>query len=328
MRIDVYAHLLPPTLRRAVLGGASSSPDLVNWESLRPLCDLGDRLRSLDEHAIDVQFVCTPSPPLESLFSPARAQELAVLANDGMAEIVGEHPRRFRGIATIPIVDPEWAVGELRRSVLELGLAGPLLYTHVNGRPLDSPHLAPFWQELETLDVPAWLHPDRPRTTGDYRGEADSRYGLFLVLGWPYETSMAMARLVLSGIIARHPRLTIIAHHGGAMIPFFHRRIEMNYQRAGQRRIPALDDDAVDIPRDLRRFYVDTVLQGASAALAGAIDFFGPEQVMFATDMPFGPEDGRQFALGSISSVEGLGAEHRTAIFSENARRLFKIEHD
>lgn len=327
MRIDVFSHLLPEELRHTVLREAAPSADLVNWSSLAPLFDLERRLDQLDEHSIDLQFVSTPSPPLESMFEGGRAMRLAELANDGMAKLVRERPDRFRGVATIPLLDPVWAVEELRRSVRELGLVGPLVYTHVRGRALDAPELEPFWDEAQALGAPVWLHPDRSRSAADYAGEAESRYGLFLVLGWPYETSIAMARLVLSGVIARHPGLAVIVHHGGAMIPFFHRRIETNYE-GGQRRIPDLDDESVDVPRDLRRFYVDTVLQGATAALQASISFFGSDRVMFATDMPFGPEDGRRFTLGSVESVDGLGTETRDAIFSENARRLLNIESD
>lgn len=324
-RIDAFAHLLPAELRGKVLDSAAPSADLVNWAGLEPLYDLDHRLADLDEHAIDVQFVTTPSPPLESLFDTPTTLRMAELANDGMAKAVGELPERLRGVATIPLVDSGWAVRELRRSVLELGLAGPLVYTHVRGRAIDHPDLEPFWAEAEALGVPVWLHPDRARKDGDYVDEPNSRYGLFLVLGWPYETSIAIARLVLSGVIARHPGLHVIVHHGGAMVPFFHRRIEMNFLRGAQGRVPDLEDEAIDVPRDLRSFHVDTVLQGASAALDAAISFYGDERVLFATDMPFGPEHGRKFARSAIESIELLDPDQRRAIFSENAYGLFQL---
>src|SRR5690606_5321977 len=123
---------------------------------------------------------------------------LAELANDAMAKTTGEMPERLRGVATVPLVDPVWAADELRRSVLDLGLAGALVYTHVRGRALDDPALEPFWAEAEALGTPVWLHPDRALPGGDYVDEDQSLFGLFLVLGWPYETSIAVARLVLS----------------------------------------------------------------------------------------------------------------------------------
>jgi predicted TIM-barrel fold metal-dependent hydrolase len=134
-----------------------------------------------------------------------------------------------------------------------------------------------------------------------------------------------MARLVLSGVMARHPALDVIVHHGGGMIPFFHRRIEMNYWE-GQRRVPSPADASIDIGRDLRRFYVDTVLQGATSALTTCVDFFGPERVLFATDMPFGPDDGLQFARGSIESVCDLPSAQSEAIFCDNAVELLGID--
>jgi aminocarboxymuconate-semialdehyde decarboxylase len=325
MRIDAFAHGLPPAFRGAVLREVDEGHDLVNWHSLRRLFDVDERLKLMDELGIDVQIVTTPSPPLEAMFEPEAACRLAEIANQEMARLVSEHPHRFLGVATVPLVEPEWAVAELRRAVMELGLVGPLIYTHVNGRALDQPELEPFWVEAEKLSVPVWLHPDRPKSSPDYVDEDHSRYGLFLVLGWPYETSIAMARLVLSGVIARHPNLDIIVHHGGGMIPFFHRRIELNYQE-GQRRVPMPEDDAVDLKRDLRRFYVDTVLQGATSALATAVDFFGSDRVLFATDMPFGPDDGLQFARGSIESIGQLPPAQREVVFGDNAIKLFGID--
>ena len=323
MRIDAFAHALPVELRGAVLGRLSSS-DLVNWSNLSGLIDLESRLGLMDCLGIDVQVLTTPSPPLESMFDVNTACRLAELANEGMAKLVREQPDRLRGVATLPLVDPAWAIVELQRAVHDLGLEGPLIYTHVNGRPLDGPELEPFWTAVEELGVPVWLHPDRPRAIPDYSGEEESLYGMFLVLGWPYETSVAMARLVLSGVMARHPRLRILVHHGGAMIPFFHKRIEMNYQK-GQGRVPAVVDESVDIGRDLRRFYVDTVLQGARGALDAAILFFGADHVLFATDVPFGPNGGLDFAEASLHSVDRLPLQEREAIFAGNATDLLGI---
>jgi uncharacterized protein len=325
MRIDAFAHGLPPRFRDAVLEEVDGDHDLVNWHFLKRLFDVDERLALMDELGIDVQIVTTPSPPLETMFEPETACRLAALANREMARLTARYPDRLLGVATVPLVDPDWAVREVRHAVTELGLLGPLVYTHINGRSLDQPILEPFWHEVEKLGAPVWLHPDRPSNSGDYIDEEDSRYGLFLVLGWPYETSVAMARLVLSGVIARHPNLDIILHHGGGMIPFFHRRIEMNYE-AGQRRVPLPVDDSIDIGRDLRRFYVDTVLQGATSALATSVDFFGSDRVLFATDIPFGPGDGLQFARGSIESVEHLPERQREVILGENAVKLFGFD--
>jgi len=325
MRIDAFAHGLPPRFREAVLDAADEIGDLVNWVTLNRLFDVDERLALMDQLGIDVQILTTPSPPLETMFEPDIACRLAELANREMANLVGQYPDRLRGVATIPLVDPGWAIREIRHAVTELGLLGPLVYTHVIGRSLDQRAFEPFWDEVESLGAPVWLHPDRARTSPDYADEEASRYGLFLVLGWPYETSVAMARLVLSGVMARHPNLEIIVHHGGGMIPFFHRRIEVNYQ-AGQRRVQAPIDGAVDIGRDLRRFYVDTVLQGATSALTTSIDFFGSDRVLFATDMPFGPGDGLQFAQSSLESVEQLPEQQREVILGENAIKLFGID--
>lgn len=324
-RIDAFAHALPIELRTSVLDRASSNSDLVNWANLRTLFDTEARLELMDSLGIDVQVLTTPSPPLETMFDVGTTRYMAQKANDAMARLVGEQPSRFRGVATVPLIDPDWAIEELQRCVHDLGLLGPLVYTHVQGRPLDDPGIEPFWDAVEELGAVTWIHPDRPRTTPDYATEDESRYGMFLVLGWPYETSVALTRLVLSGVMARHPRLEILAHHGGAMIPTFHKRIEMNF-RGGQARVPGLTDESIDIDRDLRRFYVDTVLQGSDGAVESAIRFFGPGRVLFATDIPFGPGEGRDFARSSLESVERLPGDLRRSILGENARSLLDLE--
>lgn len=323
MRVDAFAHALPEALRSAVFQRLGSVRErLASWVKLRPLFDIGARLRLMDEHDIDLQIVTTPSPPLDVLFGGAELKRFARIANDAMAELTERHADRLRAVATVPLRDVEWAVEETRRAVEQLGMVGVLVYADPAGRPLDDPALEPFYRAVEELDVPLWLHPERGPSRPDYDGERRSRYSLHFLLGWPYETSIAVARLVMSGTLSRHPRLRVLVHHAGAMIPFLANRIAMLYQ-------PSADGGPPKhaIVDEFRRLYVDTVTWGSVPALTTALELFGPEHMLFATDAPFGPEEGRAFVRAMAEAVERLPVteSERTLIVSGNAATFCRI---
>jgi aminocarboxymuconate-semialdehyde decarboxylase len=209
--------------------------------------------------------------------------------------------------------------------VEELGLHGCQLYTSARGQPLDRPELRPVYEALEELDVPAWLHPERSPRVPDYPGEEESRYGLFLVFGWPFETTIAMARLVFSGTMERHPKLKVIAHHAGAMIPRMANRIRTHYQK-----LPRVDgpEELKDPPIEyFKRFWVDSVTQGSVSALMSAREVFGSAHILFASDFPFGGNGGRNFIELEMGAVAALpvSEEEKKAIWSGNALDLFGI---
>ena len=170
----------------------------------------------------------------------------------------------------------------------------------------------------------------------DYPGEAKSKYEIWQVLGWPYETSVAMARIVFSGMFDRLPEMMIITHHLGAMIPYFEGRVGPLWDQLGTR---TSDEDYSGIlagmkakgrrPIDyFRLFYNDTAVGGARSAIRCGLDFFGADRVLFATDCPFDPEGGPMFIRETIAAVDGLtlAEDERSAIYSRNALRMLKME--
>ena len=112
-------------------------------------------------------------------------------------------------------------------AVGELGALGVQLFSNVNGAPLDDPRFDPILARMEALDRMIWLHPTRDAGRPDYATERESDFGIWWSLGWPYETAAALSRLVYSGQMDRHPRLRVIAHHGGGMVPHFSARLAM-----------------------------------------------------------------------------------------------------
>lgn len=302
----MFSHGMSRELRDMVVGRfPRSEPALSNWWDLDALFDLPVRMRILDANAIDLQIVTVPSPPLESLFNGEELQQMTRVANDSMAEFV-QGSRRLFGTASVPLCDPGFAIEELRRAVESLKLVGPQIFTSSRGIPLDHKTLEPFWFEVERLGVPVWLHPEKKPTEADYPTESSSRYSLFLVLGWPYETSLAMARLVMSGVLERHPGLKILAHHTGAMIPFFSKRIEGRYpvgERLGRVEGPSISGAPLD---GFKRFFVDTAIHGPPSAVMCAYEFFGADRMVIGTDTPFGPRGGTDFCRWGTEIVDEM----------------------
>ena len=170
------------------------------------------------------------------------------------------------------------SLAELERAVRDLGALGFQLHTHVAGRPLDDPAFAPVFAKAEELGCMIWLHPARGPVQPDYLSESVSRYGIWWSLGWPFETAAAMARLVYSGVMQRHPQLKILTHHGGGMLPHFAGRLD-TIQADDQ--IEAFERLGGNPIESFKRFYADTAFFGAGHALRSSYEFFGPDQMLF-----------------------------------------------
>jgi uncharacterized protein len=229
---------------------------------------------------------------------------------------------------------PDASLEEIDRAVVGLGAAGVQVFTNVNGLPLDDPRFEPLFAKMAELDKPIWIHPTRTADWPDYRGEQQSRYEIWWLFGWPYDTAVCMARLVFSGLLERFPQLKLIAHHGGSMVPYFAGRVGPGMDQLGARTTEEqreLLGDAPSLPHRpeeyFRRFYVDTALFGTGSALACSLDFFGPDRMLFASDSPFDPEHGPGYIRSTIANIEGLGlsADTRAQIYEGNARRLLGL---
>jgi aminocarboxymuconate-semialdehyde decarboxylase len=329
-KIDAFAHILPPSYAGR-LEEMTSGPDVSErilgyrpWIREDPaLIDLDARWRTIDRFGDYKQVLTLAVPPLEELGGPAVAVELARRANDELAELVRSYPDRFVGFtAAMPMNDPDAAAAELDRAMSELGAFGPQLHTNVSGVPLDDPGFAVIFDGATSRDGMLWMHPTRSPVWSDYPAESRSQYGIWWSLGWPYETSVAMARLVYSGYFDRYPDLKIITHHAGAMIPHFAGRLAAPLEDPDRAGIMArLKDEPIDY---FRRFYADTAMFGASHAVRCAVEFFGAAHVLFGTDMPLGGPNVVADTLADIDSL-GLDQADRDAILGGNAMKLLGI---
>jgi aminocarboxymuconate-semialdehyde decarboxylase len=333
MIIDVFSHVLPPRYlheRNARSGNRLSNQYGKYFHANPGLTDLDVRFRAMDKYPDVVQLLTIAGPNVESAVDPADAVICARIANDELAELVSTHPDRFAGAAAcLPMSDVDAALKEAERALDELRFRGVEVFTDIRGKPLDSPEFLPLFEMMASRNLPILLHPRRSNTTADYLGESASRYLVYTNFGWPYETSMAMARLAFGGVLEKYPTLKIVTHHAGGMIPYFHRRVElswdfnemrMGYRFDGQR----LTKSPVEY---YRMFYCDTAIQGNTPALMCAYEFFGEDHVLFATDAPYDNQMGERVCRETIAGVEAMDidAAAKRKIFEGNARRLFRL---
>jgi aminocarboxymuconate-semialdehyde decarboxylase len=334
-RLDAYSHVLPRPYFDAMRRYVEDPGALKRWLDLRALHDLDARLRMMREFGEQYQQVLTlSSPPIELLAGPEESWRLARLANESMREICERHPERFPAfVASLPANSTEASMAEIRYAIDELGARGVQLFTNVNGVPLDDPSIEPIFAELARRDLPVWMHPTRSARTPDYATEATSRYEIWWALGWPYETSVAMSRMVFSGLFDRYPGLKVITHHMGAMIPFLEGRIRLGWadqfgSRTDDPTYPSIVGGLRHEPvHYFRGFYADTALSGSAIGTRCGLDFFGVDQVVFASDCPFDPEGGPLYIREMIEVIDGLDIDRtdREKIYSGNLLRLMKL---
>jgi aminocarboxymuconate-semialdehyde decarboxylase len=329
MIIDIYTHILPDRFFQEM---SRVSPKLENigarLRGVKKLFDLDLRFAEMDELGDYRQIISLPNPPLEEIAQGETAQRLSRVANDAMAELCARHPARFPAfVAAVSLDDVDAALKEAERAITTLGARGIQIFTNIAGYPLDEERFKPVFALMAAHDLLIWLHPARSASMPDYASETKSRFEMWWCFGWPYETSVAMARLVFAGVFDRHPELKIVTHHlGGGMIPFFDGRIGAGMEVLGQRTsdedyskiIPSLKRPHLDY---FRAFYADTALFGAGNGLICGLDFFGADRVVFATDAPLGPIAKTLAAIDALDLEDGA----RQKIMVGNAGRLMKM---
>ncbi len=334
MKIDIFNHIFPKIFYDKMM---KVNPDLEDIgkraREVPVIYDLDARFKVMDMFDDYAQVICLASPPIELLAGPDVTPDLAKAANDGMAEYVAKYPDRFPGfIASLPMNNPAACVEEIDRSIKDLKAVGVQVFTNVNGAPLDLPELKPLFERMNVHDLPIWIHPARTAKFPDYLTEDKSEYEIWWTLGWPYETSVAMSRLVFGGYFDAYPNLKIITHHLGGMIPYFEGRVGPGWDQLGAR---TSDEDLSVILKKLKKphleyfkgFYADTAMFGSVSGTKCGLDFFGADNVLFASDSPFDPEKGPGYIRETIKVIDSLPIDEsdRQKIYEGNARRLLKI---
>ncbi|MEK6768544.1 MAG: amidohydrolase family protein, partial [Gemmatimonadota bacterium] len=218
--IDFHNHFYPPAYLDELRAGRSSVRLTTDEESNPVLHYPGDYNVAVPGHrdiayrdgvlahqGVDTQ-VLTFTTPGTHVETPARAVELARLVNDALAAIARERGSRFTALATLPLNDPPASARELRRAMTELGLRGAMLFSNVNGVALADPRYQPLYRAANELDAVLHIHPTAPVGV-----EAMTDYWLMPLVGFPFDTTLAAAKLVFSGVVEKYPRISWVLSH-------------------------------------------------------------------------------------------------------------------
>ena len=332
--IDVYTHIMPAGYLERYEAVQKDRGMAKRIASITMLHDIEARLRLVGQWP-GYQQVISPVPPGPERLGEAKDRPgLARFMNEGLAELCHRHPDAFPAfVAAVPLDDVDAALREIEYACGQLGARGVQIYTNVCGRPLDGPEFDPLFATLAAHDLPAFLHPARSARFADYPDEDKSRYEIWQVIGWPYETAACIARLVFSGVMDRHPGLKIVTHHLGGIIPYLEGRIGPLWDQLGSRSegdensgvLASLKARPIDY---FRRLYAATAVGGRGGAMRCGIDCFGHERVLFASDCPFDPEGGPGFIRDCMRALDAvdLAPGVRSQIASGNARTLLRID--
>jgi 2,3-dihydroxybenzoate decarboxylase len=269
------------------------------------------RLPEMDEYGVDVQVLSLASPGVQMQPDPAVAVEDARRANDFLAATIARHPKRFAGLAALPLQDPERAVRELRRAVTGLGLCGALVNDHTLGHYLDEERYSMVWAELEDLDVPLYLHPGA--VPADRWHVLEGRPELSgATFAWGAATGGHALRLVYGGVFDRFPQAKVILGHMGEFLPFQLTRFDARHADL------ALERPLDRMPSEYfgENIKITTTGVYSHATLIAAVAAVGIDNVMFSIDYPFEPTgesvrflDTAPLAPGELARVAHANAD-------------------
>jgi predicted TIM-barrel fold metal-dependent hydrolase len=324
LRIDCQSHILLAEVKE--LMERRNEPPCIyqkhgqqflvvgNWH--RPVvhkaADLAAKLEDMDRAGIQLAALSTNDPGPEHFGGEAPA--IARIIHDCLADIAKGHPNRFFLLATLPLplLQMEDALRELDRCVELLDFKGILLYSNIVGQFPDEPRFEPLFRRAVELDIPVLLHPPYPVTF-----EQTSGYTLTGGLGLMFDTTIALCRLILSGVFDRHPKLKLVCPHVGGTLPYLIGRID--HQVCTLKR---MNLDLKFKPSDyLKNFvYLDTV-NVLPEVIRFGYDMVGPDRLIFATDHPWVEAD---LGVQNLINLE-LPPGDQAKIFSGNAKQLFKL---
>jgi aminocarboxymuconate-semialdehyde decarboxylase len=322
LKIDIHNHFYPASYFEMIrehgapdyrFATDASGATTIEFRGTRffgvqpPMTDAALRIEEMDRVGVDVQ-VLSLSVPNVYFAAEEREPEIARRINDAYAELIARHPRRFRALASIPMDVPDEASKELARALDELKLQGVLLLSHIRGKPLTDPRFRPFFEEANRRRLFVLIHPMLPVGMAEQLKD----YVLGPLVGFPFDSTLAVARMCFDGLFRDFPHIRFLVPHLGGAIPYLLPRLDQGY-----RDFPATRAK-IDQPPSfyLKRLYFDTVSAGP-ATVAFVRDLVGADRIAFGSDYPHLPGS----MSGAVSTLEasGLSEEEKTKMFSGTA---------
>jgi aminocarboxymuconate-semialdehyde decarboxylase len=329
--IDIHAHLVPQSLWRAADAGTEwygyryepgdgvgvmvSDDKRTSFTSPKVRFTPEERLKDMDTQGVEVQLISIHTPFFGYHLDPTQGRQLAREVNDEIAGMTRRWPRRFAGLATLPVQDVKAAIDELERAVTVLGLQGAELDTMVNGENWDEPRFLPLFKAAEAMGAVLFFH---PQPQHNFMMRLTTRYGLYNSLGVIVEDALVVAILVFGGILEACPALKVCIAHGGGPACFAMGRLDRGWEgRAEARR-------HIDKPPSAyqRRLYYDCVT-GSEAALRFLLDQVGADRVVLGSDWPFVPWNPSPVAW--VQGLASLTQEEKERILWRNLERLLGL---
>jgi predicted TIM-barrel fold metal-dependent hydrolase len=330
LKIDIYNHIFPAKyVENLSKMGLMQAPGTNGGGPLSTLYDLDLRFRVMDRHEglMHVLTMCTLF--WERIVLAGKSVEASRIANDSMAEIVAKYPDRFpAAVACLPLDNMEAALLETDRAIKDLRMRGVQITTPIHDKAIDSKEFWPLYEKMEKYNLPIWIHPIREHDYADYRSEKKSLYRIAGSLGWPYETSVAMVRLAMSGVLEKFPKIKFITHHCGGMVPYYGERIVQFLDSDEARGSATYRQNLTKSPLEyLKMFYNDTALYGNTQGLMCSHEFFGAKKLLFGTDLPFDNQFGSRITRQTINAIEMMPVsdEDKKRIYEDNAREMLRL---
>jgi aminocarboxymuconate-semialdehyde decarboxylase len=270
------------------------------------------RIADMETMGIDMAILSITPPQFFYNLEGNLAIDVSRNQNEQIAAIVRKYPKKFAGMATVPLQNPEAAVAELERAILDLKLKGVHVASNIRGKYLGDPSFLPFFEKVTALDVPVFIHPTNVVGT-----ERMKDFYFPNLIGNPLDTTITGGHLIFSGIFDRLPNLKIILAHAGGLLPY-------NIDRWGHgfKVRPECQEFLKKSPVEyIKKFYYDTISHGPEP-LQYLLSRVGADRVVVGTDYP--ADMGDVTPVKSVNAVK-LAAKGREKIFSKNVISLFKL---
>lgn len=325
LKIDMHNHILPQSIpdfkSEFGYGGFiqlhpkdDGHADMVRddgkfFRTVEPNClNPQARIEDMDRFKVDIQVLSTVPVMFSEWAKPEHTQRVNRFLNEDIAQTVQQYPKRFLGLGTVPLNDPDLGVKELYYCMQELGLKGIQLGSHYGTLNLNDQSLFEFYAEAEKLGAALLVHP------WDMMGkDTMPDYWLPWLVGMPAETSRAICNMIFGGVFEQFPKLRVCFAHGGGSFPATLGRIRHGFKVRPD--LCAVDNNK-DPKEYLGKFWIDSITHDP-IMFKYIVELLGEESVMLGTDYPFPLGELEPGQL--IESIDGFSMESKQKFLSGNS---------